>query len=757
MASSVVPPTNADHQPAGSLQTRTATEKLKPTERIEGDRLLPMPRPIHNPPKLGQPVNRLLLFGGLFLACVAQASGEAVKIEKLHGRGKLDKAWELCQSLEANPGAEFAFARDTCAQVDRERLALVNPSGLGRAQLDAHAQHWSGTPAGEASKEQAAQIFLREAGQTVEKLNQVTWTYQRTQAAQEAQARIWQIEYDRAKLLASPEAYTQFRNKYPDSPQVEEALEKEKEAAFDRAMSTGTAEAMQLFMASYPDSPNVERAQKLEMDYAFHEAGKAGTSEAWHELYKNFVAHPRRHEIQGRWYASTLAEVETRGVAPLLLYSAVHPSDQAARIALEAAVIQSVSVSMIAGHPDHPGWQLPREGEVSVPRVSQLSAAVQVRFPHVSNQSPEIRILAEKGNDIKSLQSHLQSIFKLTPEEATNLAIQWRSPEEGVREARLPVGLCQPRGTRFVVEVQLMGQKLRFPFRSDTPCADWWVPMATWSGSARKGGRKSIGAWSGIAGELPPLPWKNVWWTGARFEHAPLQGTGTVVTWPDGTRYWRPGKPGINGRNLEEILLQVSFPAPGFEMQSEGPTNLLRIPGGDKVEIAAGLKLEHTGWLAGTKPPGQGRPSGALGPETGWIVAETTGAFQPLPPEGGTELDLRQPTPQILKAWSEQIRAMTDETTAIRWSAMIDLDLDDELEGVVCLGPGVGNRCFVADWRDGGPAWFQVMGFEWPATVSQEPFAFWNESGVYLALVDNEGVTTARYTGSAYQGSRDER
>jgi hypothetical protein len=690
----------------------------------------------------------------LIIASAAWAGAETDKIKKLHQRGKLGKAWEMCRALEASNGSELVFARDTCAQVQMDQLMLAHPSGLNRAQLDEHAQRWPTTPAGRTSLEQAARILLGEAGQSIEKLNQVTWTYQRTNAAAEAQIRVWQIAFDRAKLLASPEAYANYRHTYPDSTFRKEAWQFEQEAAFDRAISEGTADAMQLFVAAYPESPQVERAKKLQMDYGFHEAGKAGSSEAWHTLYKRFVAHPRRHEIQLRWYGAAMAEVETLGVGPLLLYTAIHPSDATARKALEAAVVRSVSVTMVSGHPSHPGWELPREGEASVPRVSQISKLVRVRFPYVSNQSPDVRVLAEKGADIRGLQSHLQRTFKLSAADAAPLAIKWRAPEEGVWEARLPLGLCQPRGTRFVVEVKLMGEKMRFPFRSDTPCADWRVPVVVWSGATTRGGSRSIGAWTQSAGELPTMPWTGVWWTGARFEHQPRGASGTVVTWPDGTRYWKPGTPGVNGRSLDELLVQASFPANGFELVAQPKSNVLRKPGGERVEVAQGLTLAHHVWLAATKPPGQGRASDPLGRDTGWIVAEASGAFQAMPPDGGTLLELRFPSAEIRETWAKQIELMTGEPTPLRWSAMVDLDLDDQLEGFVCIG---GNRCFVADWRDGGPAWFEVLGFDWPASSKAVPFAFWTEAGVYLARVDESGISTVRYTGTAYLGSREER
>jgi len=688
------------------------------------------------------------------VAGAAQAGAETEKIKKLHDRGKLERATSLCAQLEASASSEFVFARDTCAQVALDVLSLDNPSGLSQDQLDAHADRWEGTPAGDTSHEQAARIALAAAGQSLEKLNQVTWTYQRTQAATEAQTRIWQIAFDRARLLASPEAYAEFRQKYPGAPQRREARELEQEAAFDRAMAEGTSEAMRVFVAAYPESPEVDRAKKLEMDYAFHEAGKTGTSEAWHTLYKQFVAHPRRHEIQARWYATTLAEVETRGVAPLLLYSAVHPSDAAAHTALEAAVVTSVSARMIGGHPDHPGWDLPREGEAAVPRVSQLSAVVEVRFPYVSNHSPEVHVFAEKGAVRKSIQQHLQDLFKLDRDQAAEMAIQWRSPEEGLWRGRLPLGLCQPRGVRFIVEVKLMGETIRFSFRSDTPCADWWVPMVVWNGSARRGGAKSIGAWSQAAGELPPLPPRDAWWTGHRFEHTPPRGAGTVVTWPDGTRYWRPGSAGRDGRAIEDLLILPSFAAPGFELGPQSGVNVLRLPGGDRVEVAAGLDLQHHVWLAATKPPGQGRASGELPARLTWVRDEASGAAANVPPEEGSLLELRFPTTEIRTAWTQQLETLLDEPATLRWSAMVDLDLDDQLEGVVCLATEDPDPCYIADWREGGPAWFVIYGFAWPASVKRAPFAFWTDSGVYLARVDPDGASTARYTGTAYLGAR---
>lgn len=691
---------------------------------------------------------------GILGAGVAWAGAETEKIKRLHERGKLDKAWESCEALEAAAGSELTYARDTCAQVHADRLALAHPSGLGRDQLDAHAQRWPGTPAGRQSLELAARILLGEAGQDLDQLNQVTWTYQRTDAAADARTRIWTLALDQAKAVGTAAAYADYRHTYPDSPLRDQAWALEQQAAFDHATTVATAEAMRVFAAAYPDSPNAAEALVLEMDHAFDEADTAGTSEAWHTLYKRYVTHPRRHQIQARWAAAAQAEVDTLGVGPLLRYTSIHTSDTDARAALQVAIAQGISVRLVPGHPDHPGWTLPREGEGQAPAVSQLSQAVQVRFPYVSNHAPEIRILADDGTDERSLQSHLQATFKLVLDETAPLATRWRSPEEGLWETRLPLGLCQPRGVRFLVEVQLMGETVRFPFRSDTACADWWVPIAVWSGSARRGGSKSMGAWSGAAGELPPLPWKDVWWTGARFEHGAPSGSGTVVTWPDGTRYWAPIAPGLAGRNVDELLVLASFPAPGFWLQEEGTANVLHQPGNKTVAVAAGLSLSRHVWLAATRPPGQGQASAPLGPETGWIVAEASGAWQPMPPEGATLLALRYPTPEIQETWAAQLLAMTGEAPTLRWSAMADLDQDDQLEGIVCLTPGEGDRCFVADWRDGGPAWFPIEGFDWPASRSTAPLVFWSEQGVHLAQVEADGALTARYTGTAYVGGR---
>ena len=103
-----------------------------------------------------------VLLLSLWVTSSAWAGAETDKLKKLHNRGKLEKATELCQTLETAGGSEFSLAKDTCAQVHRDRLDLQHPGGLSRDQLDDHALRWPTTAAGERSREQAARILLAE-------------------------------------------------------------------------------------------------------------------------------------------------------------------------------------------------------------------------------------------------------------------------------------------------------------------------------------------------------------------------------------------------------------------------------------------------------------------------------------------------------------------------------------------------------------------------------------------------------------------
>ena len=114
-----------------------------------------------------------------------------------------------------------------------------------------------------------------------------------------------------------------------------------------------------------------------------------------------------------------------------------------------------------------------------------------------------------------------------------------------------------------------------------------------------------------------------------------------------------------------------------------------------------------------------------------------------LPPGGRTsdeQLRLEQYSTWNLSllAWAEWRR----RPEQLGWLTMARLATEDP------------DPCYIADWREGGPAWFVIYGFAWPASVKRAPFAFWTDSGVYLARVDPDGASTARYTGTAYLGAR---
>ncbi len=87
-----------------------------------------------------------------------------------------------------------------------------------------------------------------------------------------------------ALVLAEKEdtvaAFAAFRQAYPTSRLVKEALEKEGRIAFAEAQAEGTSAAMRAFLKTYPGHEHKAQAIALEEALAFQEAVEAGTPDA---------------------------------------------------------------------------------------------------------------------------------------------------------------------------------------------------------------------------------------------------------------------------------------------------------------------------------------------------------------------------------------------------------------------------------------------------------------------------------------------
>ena len=94
------------------------------------------------------------------------------------------------------------------------------------------------------------------------------------------------------------EAYAAFRQAYPRSTLVPEALAKEGGLAFAAAQADGSSAGMRTFLATYPGSEHRARAESLEDAFAFQEAVEAGTPDA---IAAFMSAHPNSPYSANAW------------------------------------------------------------------------------------------------------------------------------------------------------------------------------------------------------------------------------------------------------------------------------------------------------------------------------------------------------------------------------------------------------------------------------------------------------------------------
>lgn len=101
-----------------------------------------------------------------------------------------------------------------------------------------------------------------------------------------------------AEQVNTIEAYAAFRQAYPRSTLVPEALAKEGDLAFAAAQADGSSEGMRAFLATYPGSEHKARAEAMEDAFAFQEAVEAGTPDA---IAAFMSAHPNSPYSANAW------------------------------------------------------------------------------------------------------------------------------------------------------------------------------------------------------------------------------------------------------------------------------------------------------------------------------------------------------------------------------------------------------------------------------------------------------------------------
>ncbi len=111
-----------------------------------------------------------------------------------------------------------------------------------------------------------------------------------------------------ADAAGNAAALTTFRETYPESTLLGEALTREYDVALAEAQAEGTSAAFSAYMRNYPASSHTEQVRTLEESVAFEEATIAGTAES----IERFVAtHPGSELAASAW---TVVAARTPGV-----------------------------------------------------------------------------------------------------------------------------------------------------------------------------------------------------------------------------------------------------------------------------------------------------------------------------------------------------------------------------------------------------------------------------------------------------------
>jgi hypothetical protein len=106
------------------------------------------------------------------------------------------------------------------------------------------------------------------------------------------------LALDTALATESIAALTTYRQTYPKSTLLNEALEKEWAWAYADAQAEASSAAMRHFVETYPNSPFREQALSMEAGFAYQEAVQAGTPEAISAFLK---AHPKSPYAANAW------------------------------------------------------------------------------------------------------------------------------------------------------------------------------------------------------------------------------------------------------------------------------------------------------------------------------------------------------------------------------------------------------------------------------------------------------------------------
>jgi len=410
---------------------------------------------------------------GLLLALpvVEAASGDAVKLEKLLRKEKLDKVLARCADFVREKGTD-PDVREVCAEARYLQLVREFPGGIPRGDLDAHQDIWSGTAAAVETRGMAAQMALEEAGDDEARRREVVASYADTAAASEVVRGFW-AAVEAERTIAAVQA---FQAEFPGTAEAGLARVLEQDLTFEAAEAVGTSTAWQELLVATPEHRRADEIRGRWMQAIWAEIESIDTPDAWQALLNQHPDHPRLEEAGQRRIDAIWRDSETEGPSALLAFARSYPTDPRTPEAWRRAHEALVTVTL---HDDRRATPLPLQAEgVQGPWVGAITDTVRVEVP-VPGQDISWRLETSAPGAVEPAEeAWLELLVEgglpawRLPDES--FSATWTELDPNTYEARLSHALCRTdrAGSAWIVVVDIGGAvTLRYPFQVRERCA----------------------------------------------------------------------------------------------------------------------------------------------------------------------------------------------------------------------------------------------------------------------------------------------
>lgn len=144
--------------------------------------------------------------------------------------------------------------------------------------------------------------------------------------AEEAHARLAELEFERARRLHTVLAYKRYLEEFPDSASSAAARALLEGLRFNAATEQGTAMALRGFLRDHPDGAHHDEARKLLAEAEYQEATEAGDPGALARVIAGHPEDPRRPQAEAQLDDRAFAEAKASGAFRLLRYLRDYPA-----------------------------------------------------------------------------------------------------------------------------------------------------------------------------------------------------------------------------------------------------------------------------------------------------------------------------------------------------------------------------------------------------------------------------------------------